>query len=270
MFKPLVSLSLIFSLIIFTGCTKEKKVLDLATISTTSQKEKVSETTIFEAARINDISLVKAFIKKGEDINKKDKFGYTPLHLAARFNHYDIVNLLIQSGASVDPKDRYGDTPLIDTTRNGYSRVSKLLICNGANREIIDKDGLTPFDYASKMNDVAITRLLKTEDLETICSGRKVQQEKFYDLITMDDYEVITTNKPKICGNVIDSDVRQVQISFDFGKSVIEAKIEGNRWCAQVQKELKNGRYTLLAMAMNSSRQRGKAQDEIIINSSKR
>lgn len=272
--KYLFGLS-VAALIVFTGCTaknenamgdKENMAKGNA-ITGLSHKDILTESSIHDAVRLNDLKLVKFFIDEKISLDEKDRFGYTPLHLASRFNHFEAANLLVASGATVNSIDKYGDTPLIDSTRNGYTKMSKLLICNGANRDVLDKYDMSPLHYASKTNDVKIAKLLRSEDVQSECTEKvAVQAEQFYNLITIDDYKIINDNTPRICGNVLDSDVQRVQLSFDEGKTVTEGKIDGNRWCADVENKLANGDYVASAMAVNSAGQRGKAEDDLTIH----
>lgn len=273
--KYLLGLS-VAALIIFTGCTtKNENAMSIEntpkgnTITGLSHKDILAESTIHDAVRVNDLNIVKFFIEEKINLDEKDRFGYTPLHLASRFNHFDIATTLIESGATVNSVDKYGDTPLIDATRNGYTNMSKLLICNGASRDVLDKYGMSPLHYASKSNDVKIAQLLRSENLDAICNQvepvQEVVAEQFYNLITIDDYNVINDNTPRICGDILDSSVQKVQLSFDNGQSVIDAKIDENRWCADVEKRLENGDYTAAAMAINLDMQRGKAEDDLTI-----
>lgn len=275
--KYLFGLS-VAALIVFTGCTAKNEnamsnkdnVAEGNTITGLSHKDILTESTIHDAVRINDLKLVKFFIDEKINLNEKDRFGYTPLHLASRFNHFDAATMLIGSGAGVNSVDKYGDTPLIDSTRNGYTNISKLLICNGASRDVLDKYDMSPLHYASKTNDVKIAKLLRAENVQSECTEKvasaPVSEEQFYNLITIDDYKVINDNTPQICGNVLDSDVQKVQLSFDAGQTVTEGKIDGNRWCADVENKLANGDYTAAAMAVNSANQRGKAEDDLTIH----
>lgn len=277
--KYLLGLS-VAALIVFTGCTAKtesagSKVENTAngdTITGLSHKDILTESTIHDAIRINDLKLVKFFIDEKINLNEKDRFGYTPLHLASRFNHYDAATMLVNNSAQVNSVDKYGDTPLIDSTRNGYTNMSKLLICNGAKRDVLDKYDMSPLHYASKTNDVKIAQLLRSKNIEAECSTKvmtkaaPIAQEQFYNLITIDDYNVINDNTPQICGNVLDSDVQKVQLSFDGGENVIDGKIDGNRWCADVEEKLENGDYNAQAMAVNSANQRGKADDDLTIH----
>ena len=264
--KYLYGISVV-AMLVLSGCSSKNDMADAKKVTGLSHKDILKETTIHDAVRVNDEKLVKFFVDEKINVNDKDRFGYTPLHLASRFNHLDIAQMLIDNGAEVNTLDKYGDTPLIDSTRNGYTKMSKLLICNGAKRDVVDKYDMSPLHYASKTNDVAIAKLLRVEDVEAVCTGKKTATaDKFCDLINIDDYQVINDNTPKICGDVLTSDVQQVQLSFDDGETVTDAKIEDNRWCAQIEETLENGDYTAKAMAINSSNQRGKAEDDLTIH----
>lgn len=267
----------VIALLAITGCTaKNSEAVTMhknnasGDITGLSHKDILTETTIHDAVRVNDPKLVNFFINQKINLNDKDRFGYTPLHLAARFNHFDIAQKLVDNKAEVNSVDKYGDTPLIDSTRNGYTKMSRLLICNGANRDVLDKYGMSPLHYSSKTNDVQIAKLLRSENVAEECTAKAIAQavekNEFFDLIKIDDYEVINDNTPKICGDILDETVQAVQLSFDQGKTVTSAKLDGNRWCAEVENKLDNGDYKASAMAINSANQRGKAEDDLTIH----
>ena len=269
--------------LVFSGCsTKNENIANSndsvntqsmekgGSITGLSHKDILTESTIHDAVRINDSKLVQFFIDEKINLDDEDRFGYTPLHLSSRFNHFEIAEKLIENGASVNTTDKYGDTPLIDSTRNGYTNMSELLICNGAKRDVLDKYGMSPLHYASKTNDMKIAKLLRSSNVEAMCNPQveaaPIAQEQFYDLITIDDYNVINDNTPEICGNVLDSDVQRVQLSFDGGQTVTEGTINNNRWCAQVIEKIPNGDYQAAAIAVNSANQKGKASDDLTIH----
>ncbi len=268
----------IVAIFVLSACSVKNSELVSKVEPTTSKgvtdlkyKDLLSETTIHDAVRANDLKMVEFFIEQKIDLNEKDRFGYTPLHLASRFNHYDIAQKLIENKAEINSLDKYGDSPLLDSTRNGYTKMSKLLICNGAKRDILDKYKMSPLHYASKTNDIEIAKLLRAENVMEQCAEKveaKVipEEEVFLKLISIDNYNIINDNTPEICGDILDSDVQFVQLSFDGGKTVTDARMNGNRWCAQVVNKLENGDYTAMAMAINSKKQRGKAQDDLTIH----
>ena len=197
--KYLIGFSIAAALV-FSGCTaKNENAMNSnknvsnetmgksAGITGLSHKDILTESSIHDAVRINDIKLVQFFIDEKIDLNEEDRFGYTPLHLASRFNHLEIAEKLIDSEASVNTTDKYGDTPLIDSTRNGYSNMSRLLICNGAKRDVLDKYGMSPLHYASKTNDIKIAKLLRLENVDIECNPKvepaPIVEEQFYNLI---------------------------------------------------------------------------------------
>lgn len=271
------------AVLVLSGCTaknenamttnKSETKANGGEITNLNHKDILTESSIHDAVRINDLKLVQFFIDEKINLNEKDRFGYTPLHLASRFNHFDIAQKLIDNGADVNTTDKYGDTPLIDSTRNGYTNMSRLLICNGAKRDVLDKYDMSPLHYASKTNDVKIAKLLRSNNVKAECTGKAkevkapaVMEEKFYNLITIDDYGVINDNTPKICGNVLDDTVRQIQLSLDAGETVTNAVITGDRWCAEITEKVENDDYTASAMAINAASQKGKADDELTIH----
>ncbi len=264
--KYILSLGVI--MIIITGCsTKQNTNNDKKALTNLSYQDILLETSIHDAVRINDLKLIKFFIKEKGDLNHKDRFGYTPLHLAARFNHLDIAETLIKSGAQVNSIDKYKDSPLIDSTRNAYTKMSKLLICNGANRNVVDKYDMSPLHYAAKTNDVKIAKLLRSKNLKELCTKANIIVKKVINnpkivkiqrpeikLISIDDYNIINDNTPKICGDILSKNVKHVNLSFENIPNIYEAKIlkNTNRWCVNIKDELSNGNYTAFAKAKDT------------------
>ena len=261
-------LGLSIIMFIITGCsTKEHTENDTTALTSLSYQDILLETSIHDAVRINDSKLINFFIKEKGNLNHKDRFGYTPLHLAARFNHLDIAKILIKNGAKVNSRDKYKDTPLIDSTRNAYTKMSELLICSGANRNVVDKYDMSPLHYSTKTNDVKIAKLLRSKNLTTLCNKKAASVQKVGNtpkfvqikrleikLITIDDYDVINHNTPKICGDILSKDVNHVNLSFQSIPNTYEAKIlkNTNRWCVNIKDELNNGSYIAFAKAKDT------------------
>jgi len=229
-----------------------------------NHKDLLTETTIHDAVRAQDMKLVEFYISEKIDLNEKDMLGYTPLHLAARFNHLDIAEKLISNGAGVDNLDNYGDTPLLDSTRNGYTQMSKLLICSGAKRDVVDKYGMSPLHYASKTKDEPIANLLRSENIQEACSKVELQPvvENFIDLIAIDDYSVINDNTPEICGDIKTDEVKEVNLTVSQNQAVLaNIDYETKRWCANISEELVNGEHIAEAIAVDNAGEKGKASD---------
>ncbi len=255
-------------MIIITGCsTKEYTKNNKTALTNLSYQDILLETSIHDAVRINDLKLIEFFIQEKSNLNHKDRFGYTPLHLAARFNHLDIAKTLIKSGAKVNSLDKYKDTPLIDSSRNAYTKMSELLICSGANRNVVDKYDMSPLHYAAKTNDVKIAKLLRSKNLTTLCNKKEISVQKVVktptivkikrpeiNLITIDDYDIINDNTPRICGDILSEDVKNVNLSFENIPNSYEAKIlqDKKRWCVNIEDELNNAEYTAFAKAKDT------------------
>ena len=82
----------------------------------------------------NDLSSVKAILKKAKKINIQGGGGFTPL-LWAVYNEYDnieIINALLEKGADVNMKASDGSTPLTWALKKGNTETAALLKKAGA------------------------------------------------------------------------------------------------------------------------------------------
>ena len=115
--------------------------------------------TLHEAVFKGDIKKVRAFIKKGVDVNLKNN-GHAPLHYVAKFpccglygekwkkkENIEIAKLLIKQGADVNVKISHKSlmesTPLKLAIYNGLFKVAELLIKHGADVNTKNKYGYT-------------------------------------------------------------------------------------------------------------------------------
>lgn len=69
------------------------------------------QSTIEEAAKSNDIDLLKVCLKHGMRVNESDEFE-TSIHVAANRGHTNVIKLLIETGHNVTMKNIRGRTPL--------------------------------------------------------------------------------------------------------------------------------------------------------------
>jgi len=246
--KKIIYACLVF-ILAFTGCTNN----NVQTITNNNKvaEDFIQETALFDAIRAKDTKLVDQLIDQNVSIDGSDKYGYTPLHLATRLNEYDVVEKLINKGASVNSVDKFGDTPLLDSTRNSTNAMSKLLICNGANKNVKDRHDMTPLHNASKNDDLFITMLLENDDTTKMCEKLDIT------LTSYDDKE------NKICGDIASGVATNVNITIaeqsdkevePFGPYT--AKIEDDKYCATLDKPIKNGsKYLVTAVGNNGIEQ---------------
>lgn len=159
--------------------------------------EKKQEKTIFEAAAIGDISLLRELVEKDEKyVNSFSTDGFTPLGLASFFgfyegvefllkhgadpnlpaqnsfkvaplhsacaiSNYEIAKLLLKNGAEVNVSQAGGVTPLHSAAHNGKDRLVQLLLEHGADKYAKTDDGKTPLQMAEKEKHTSTAQLLK-------------------------------------------------------------------------------------------------------------
>jgi ankyrin repeat protein len=104
------------------------------------------EDKIFQAMRINNISMLKMLIDKGYGID--DISGeMTPLMAATAHKFDDMVELLIRNGADIDKTNHNGTTALMHAAMHNSYRSARILLSKGADPYLENKYGKTAFDY---------------------------------------------------------------------------------------------------------------------------
>jgi ankyrin repeat protein len=81
---------------------------------------------------LGHLSMIKALLKGGADINQREGYGYSALFLAALNGNNDIVKLLLQHGATVNNYAKNGTTPLYAAVSGGHLAIIKMLLAHGA------------------------------------------------------------------------------------------------------------------------------------------
>ncbi|MCF6402879.1 ankyrin repeat domain-containing protein [Chitinophaga filiformis] len=114
---------------------------------------------IFEAARTNNISLLREYITDGQ-LNARDNRGSTPLIIAAYYNHSKAVDFLLKAGAKTELKDNLGHTALMGACFKGHIDIVKLLLKKGASISTETDHGATALTYAATFGHNDIIDLL--------------------------------------------------------------------------------------------------------------
>lgn len=113
-----------------------------------SSKANIRGSSIWAAAKRNDIGLLEKKISEGFDVNKKDYLQATPLHWAAAYGNTESIDLLLKNGADIDAEDGKNSTPLHWASFMARPDSVKLLIDNNASVEKRNSDGSTAFQSA--------------------------------------------------------------------------------------------------------------------------
>ncbi|RXJ85262.1 ankyrin repeat domain-containing protein [Arcobacter sp. CECT 8985] len=264
-------LFIFFLLIFISGCVAPNF----------ENKKVIVNNNLSMALRTNNFDKVKQLISKN-NINQKDNYGYTPLHIAARYNYIELAKYLLNNNLTkIDEKDDFKDTALLDAIKSKYIDMTKILICKGANINIKDKFNLSTKDYIKKIDNEFLLELINSDNKELLCKenealhtkinaltskdDEKINQDKKdltirkKDLISVDNYTSINNKKPKICGDLIDLNVKKIILSLK--DKTYNAKIKGNTWCAKIDDKLDNGSYSLSVMASYDDYQDIKQED---------
>jgi ankyrin repeat protein len=102
------------------------------------------------AALVGDLSITRALLEHGTEINAPDSTGRTALMEAAFGGHTKVVELLISRGASPDAMDKDGWTALMEAASKGRLDVVRTLLKAGASVHIRNSLGLAALDMAAK------------------------------------------------------------------------------------------------------------------------
>ena len=85
---------------------------------------------LIEAAKKNDVALVKQFISKGANVNGVDEDGWTALYWAEYGGSFECSRVLLEANADVNKAHIDGWTPLHIASYNGHPECVKVLWCD--------------------------------------------------------------------------------------------------------------------------------------------
>jgi ankyrin repeat protein len=109
----------------------------------------VSQFSLTEAVKTNDIGKINMLLSSGADVNDRDQLGETPLHVAAVRGYREASSLLIANGADVNAEDKRGLTPLHAAAWMGHTEIVTMLITEGADISARDEDGVVALHAAA-------------------------------------------------------------------------------------------------------------------------
>ena len=84
---------------------------------------------MWAAAKRGDVTVVKALLARGVDVNSASKYGATALSFACDRGHLEVAKVLMDAGANVNVKDSfYKATPLSWAAGGKHGQIVKLLL----------------------------------------------------------------------------------------------------------------------------------------------
>jgi ankyrin repeat protein len=82
---------------------------------------------VHAAAANGNLTLLRALLERGADVNARQEGDFTPLHEAANNGHMAMAQLFLQHGADVNAKSAQGQTPLALALAKGHHDMAELL-----------------------------------------------------------------------------------------------------------------------------------------------
>lgn len=117
-------------------------------------------TSVVEAVKAGDRSVVRALLAEGADVNAAEPDGTTSLHWAVRADDLDIAEWLLAAGADARAANRNGVTPLWLAAVNGDAAMIERLLDAGVDPNATWSDGQTPLMTAARTGDAEAVALL--------------------------------------------------------------------------------------------------------------
>lgn len=104
------------------------------TQNTDGHSHSVTEVTTPLIAAIwkNNVSMAKAILEAGADVNYIEENSDAPLIIATKNGNFKMVQLLIENDVHLNHKDEHGETALYHAIRSNFKNISKYLKSKGA------------------------------------------------------------------------------------------------------------------------------------------
>ncbi|MBZ4188506.1 ankyrin repeat domain-containing protein [Niabella sp. 3A5MI-3] len=117
-------------------------------------------TVIIEAVEKNQLSVVEAALKKGDNVNTTDKNKRSLLLIATQANNREMAQLLLAHGADVNQQDQIQDSPFLYAGAAGFTELVKLFLANGARFDVFNRYNGTALIPACERGHLDVVNLL--------------------------------------------------------------------------------------------------------------
>jgi ankyrin repeat protein len=133
---------------------------------------KKAQDALVAAAKLGDVSQIRAQLQAGADVNARDGGGRTALLHAVRGGQLAAVRALMEAGAGLDERDQEGRTALMEAARRKEAMPALPLVTGGADVNLADKEGWTALMFAAREGTLAAARAIirspKQSSLDTL------------------------------------------------------------------------------------------------------
>ena len=121
---------------------------------------------LVKATYDNDLALVKALLRDGENVNAASaRYKHTALHMAALRGYVAILIVLLRAiDVVVNVRDHRKRTPVFLAACHGHHRCVQVLLAAHADLSLPDDRGWTPFGAAAAHGYLEVLKLLATGD----------------------------------------------------------------------------------------------------------
>ena len=156
------------------------------------------------AIKSSNTECVRKILHSDCDINYRQKDGYMPLHHCCRNDaEISIIKAILDRGADVDAQTALGHTPLMIAAFNMRTVIAKFLIDNEANLDLQGKDGGCALHYAVMSGDhrtvhrllsKGANHLLKMKNGETILHRLAYRNGDYKMVLSLENFELRHVN----------------------------------------------------------------------------
>jgi ankyrin repeat protein len=117
-------------------------------------------TSLWSAARANDVRAIERLLAEGLDIDARDAQGFSPLMLAAMAGHAAAFDLLLDRGADPNTADLGGNSVLMGAAFKGHVDIVRKLLAAGADPTLRNHAGLDAHGFAVTVGRSEVATLL--------------------------------------------------------------------------------------------------------------
>ncbi len=104
-------------------------------------------------------AVVRELLKRGAEIHWRNRYGNTALLLAAWKGHEETVRILAKAGCEVNARDRWGKTALHHAAEQNLSSMAKMLLGAGAQVDARTDEGWSPLHFAANHDNSTLVRV---------------------------------------------------------------------------------------------------------------